>query len=83
MAKPKDLPELIKVLKARAGRGLRRYAEQAVAQYAAVQIVESTKNEKHHHQKVKRSTQTVLKTCDDKELSARAKKIIKEIKGIQ
>ncbi len=55
----------------------------AEAQYAAVQIAESIKNEKRYHQRVKRSMQTVLKTCDDKELSERARKIIREIEGIQ
>jgi HEAT repeat protein len=55
----------------------------AEAQYAAVQIAESIKNEERYHQRVERAMQIVLKTYDDKELSERARKIIREIEGIQ
>lgn len=55
----------------------------AEARYAAVQIAESIKNEKRYHQRVERAMQTILKTCDDKELSNRARKIIREIERIQ
>lgn len=51
----------------------------AEAQYAAVQIAESIKNEKRYHRRVERAMQILLKTCDDKELSKRARKIIREI----
>ncbi|HUV65065.1 MAG TPA: HEAT repeat domain-containing protein [Sedimentisphaerales bacterium] len=55
----------------------------AEAQYAAVQIAESLRKEKRFHQRIERSMQTVLKTCDDKKLSERARKIVREIEGLQ